>query len=198
MSVPLEEPDNPALIRDFEKEGLLVYMKDIRLDAEGRPLILFITSKGYTLGPENDPRTWRLARWTGESWEIHDITTSDNNYDMGSLYLEEDGSLKVIAPTETGPQPYNPGGEVAAWVSRDQGKTWIRERKLTQSSEYNHTYVRRPVNAHPDFQAFWADGHGRQPSPVRLYFSNARGEVFMLPPSMQEDHQKPLRMPGNR
>ena len=52
------------------------------------------------------------------------FTTSDNNYDHGSLYIEPDGTWRVIAPTEPGPQPYNPGGEMVMWTSRDRGQTW--------------------------------------------------------------------------
>lgn len=195
LELPLKRPDNPALVHDYAAEGLLVYLKDLALDADGHPRILFVTSKGYASGPENDPRTWRLARWDGERWSIHSITTSDNNYDMGSLYDERDGQhrrWRVIAPTEPGPQRFNPGGEVAVWVSDDDGCTWRRERRLTQDSPFNHTYVRRPVNAHPDFYALWADGHGREPSDSRLHFATRDGRVFRLPQVMQEEHEKPL------
>ena len=89
------------------------------------------------------------------------------------------------------PQKYNPGGEVATWTSRDGGVTWAREKRLTADSPFNHTYVRRPVNAHPGFYALWADGHGREPSPSRLYFCNRKGEVFQLPEKMAGDFQKP-------
>ena len=40
---------------------------------------------------------------------------------------------------------------------------------------------RRPVNAHDDFYAFWADGHGRQPSASSLYFCTKAGDVYRLP-----------------
>jgi len=195
LTVPLRDRTNPALVRDFESEGLLVYMKDIAFDSDGHPLILFITSRGYALGPENDPRTWRLARWTGRKWIISEITTSDNNYDMGPLHTEDGGVLRVLAPTEPGPQPHNPGGEIAMWLSRDGGQSWKKERQMTAKSEYNHTYVRRPVNAHPDFYGFWADGHGRKPSPSRLYFCNKAGDVFRLPESMKKNTQAPDRVP---
>ena len=194
LKLPLKAVENPARIHDFESEGLLVYMKDITFDAEGRPVILFLTSKGYESGPGNDPRTWRIARWTGAKWLLHDITKSDSNYDMGSLYAESNGSLRVIAPTEDGPQTHNPGGEVAMWISRDGGKTWQKEKQLTQSSPQNHTYVRRPVNAHPDFYALWADGHGRKPSESNLYFCNRAGDVFLLPRQMSEPYEKPKRV----
>ena len=194
LELPLTEIENPALIEDYDSQNLNVYMKDITFDAEDRPVILFLTSKGYAAGPENDPRIWRTARWTGEEWEIRDITRSNNNYDMGSLYIESDGSWRLIAPTEDGPQPYNPGGEIAMWLSEDRGTSWRMVRQLTQKSPYNHTYARRPENAHPDFYAFWADGHGRQESESRLYFSNQAGEVFQLPTQMDGAVAKPQRV----
>ena len=95
------------------------------------------------------------------------ITTSDNNYDMGELWLQADDDWRVIGPTADGPQAYNPGGEVVMWQSRDQGATWTEQRQLTHDSPKNHTYVRRVLNAHPDFIAIWADGHGRKPSDSR-------------------------------
>ncbi len=191
LTLPLTEADNPALVHDYEAERLLVYLKDIRLDHYGRPVILFLTSKGYESGPKNDPRTWTSARWTGEEWEIRPAMTSDNNYDMGSLYLEDDGTWRIIAPTEMGPQPYNTGGEIAMWVSNNQGKSWEKIRQLTKNSHYNHTYARRPVNAHPDFYAFWADGHARQPSESSLYFCDRQGNVRVLPREMKADFETP-------
>lgn len=77
------------------------------------------------------------------------------------------------------------------WTSPDQGHTWTRAAQLTRDSERNHTYVRRPVNAHPDFCGFWADGHARQPSISRLYFCNREGQVHMLPANMQSDYAVP-------
>jgi hypothetical protein len=153
--------------------------------------VLVIISKGYESGPKNDPRTWTTCRWTGKTWEILPAATSDSNYDMGSLYLEEDGTWRIIAPTETGPQPYNPGGEVAMWTSRDRGKTWNKVKQLTRNSERNHTYVRRPVNAHPGFYAIWADGHGRKPSASWLYFCDKEGTVRRLPREMKEEFEEP-------
>lgn len=197
LEVPVRQPQNPALVHEYEKEGLKVYLKDIRLDAARRPAILFITSKGYQSGPANNPRTWRLARFDGKSWAIHDITTSDNNYDMGSLFYDQVGGReewRVIAPTGKGPQAFNPGGEVQTHVSTDGGKTWRLEAQLTERSAYNHTYVRRPVQAHPDFYAIWADGHGRKPSGSRLYFATRDGKVFLLPPRMSGAQAAPLRI----
>mgnify|MGYP002682987269 FL=1 len=79
------------------------------------------------------------------------------------------------------------------WISKDQGRKWTKVRTLTGSSEFNHTYARRPVNAHPGFYAFWADGHGRQPSESRLYFSDKEGNVSVLPRKMNGPFEKPAR-----
>jgi hypothetical protein len=191
LTLPLTKPASPALVHDYQNEGLNVYLKDIRFDEQERPVILFITSKGYQSGPKNDPRTWTTARWTGAQWQIRPAFVSDNNYDMGSLYLEDDTTWRVIGPTETGPQPYNPGGEIAMWITKDSGLTWNRVKQLTNRSERNHTYARRPVNAHPDFYAIWADGHGRKPSQSSLYFCDRQGNVYVLPREMNEDFVKP-------
>jgi hypothetical protein len=188
VQFPLTTTNNSALIFDSRSRGLLVYLKDLNFDARGNPVILFLTSKGYESGPKNDPRTWQTARWTGSQWEFNPITTSDNNYDHGSLYIEADGTWRLIAPTEPGPQAYNPGGEMVMWTSADQGKTWKKLKQLTRNSPLNHTYARRPLNAHPDFYALWADGNPRQPSESHLYFTNQKGEhVWRLPPHIAGD-----------
>jgi len=193
LEVPLTRIESPALVHDYVAEGLNVYMKDINYDADDRPIILYLTSNGYEAGPANGPRTWTTARWTGRTWDIRPLTTSDSNYDMGSLYIEDDGTWRVIAPTGDGPQPGNPGGEMAMWVSRDLGSTWKKAAQLTSDSERNHTYARRPVNAHPEFYAFWADGHGREPSKSLLYFCSRDGDVYALPEEMKKESERPLR-----
>ena len=80
------------------------------------------------------------------------------------------------------------------WTSNDRGATWAKARQLTGDSPFNHTYVRHPVDAHDDFYAFWADGHGRQPSQSSLYFSNRAGDVFRLPRTMNEDFAEPEKV----
>ncbi len=184
VNLPFKSVNNAGLVHDYAALGLNVYLKDLRFDQQDRPVLLYITSQGYQSGPRNDPRTWMIARWTGDAWKLSNITTSDNNYDFGQLWLVADDDWRVIAPTATGPQPYNPGGELESWQSRDQGATWKRLGQLTAGSQQNHTYVRRPLNAQADFFALWADGHGRQPSQSSLYFANATGEIFRLPRKM--------------
>jgi len=192
LQIPLDEPQNAALGHDYEKELLDVYVKDVVFDSQNRPIVLYLTSLGNEAGPHNDPRTWRTARWTGREWEKRDVLVSDNNYDTGSLYIESDSMWRLIAPTQPGPQRYNTGGEVAIWISTDQGSSWKMVKQLTHKSQYNHTYCRRPDNAASDFYALWADGHGREPSPSRLYFTDREGTcVWRLPEKMQGQTARP-------
>jgi hypothetical protein len=57
----------------------------------------------------------------------------------------------------------------------------------------NHNYVRRPLDAHPDFYAFWADGDPDKLSPSRLFFANRTGDkVWLLPYDMKDTTAKPV------
>lgn len=190
VTLPLSDIANPALVRDYKAEKLLAYFKDLQFDA-GKPVVLYLTSKGYESGPANDPRTWHTARWTGKEWEYRDITTSDHNYDYGSLYIE-DGLWRIVGAMDPGPQVYGTGGEIVVWESPDQGATWKKTKTLTHDSALNHTYPRRPLNVQPDFYALWADGDARKPSESSLYFTNRAGDgVWKLPSTMTTDTAKP-------
>jgi len=192
VEVPLKAASNAAIVHDYESENLRIYLKDMNFDSEGRPVILFLTSPGAASGPRNDPRIWAVAHWSGKRWEAHEVTRSDNNYDTGCLHVEEDGTWRIIGPTEPGPQRYNAGGEMAVWTSIDKGMNWNMERQITRNSLYNHTYGRRPLNAHPEFYTLWVDGHAREFSPSRLYFCDQSGkQVQRLPIRMTADAQPP-------
>lgn len=195
LRVPLDTPRNPALVDDFQSRGLLVYLKDIQFDAAGRPVILYLTSRGYESGPKNDPRQLETARWTGSKWEIRPVVKTDHNYDYTSLYIEPGGVWRVIGTTLPGPQAYGTGGEVAMYISRDQGASW-QFKQITRNSRLNHNYPRRPLNAHPAFYAIWADGNAFEPSESSLYFTDREGTAaWRLPPLMKADLEKPQKLP---
>ncbi len=181
LTLPLAEIKNPALVVDYAAQGRLVYTCDLNFDAAGNPILLYVVSRDFRPGPGGGEREWTVAHWRGGKWNFSTVTTSDHNYDMGSLYVLKDEWL-VIAPTDVGPQKWGTGGDMVLWASRDEGRTWTRRQPVTQGSEFNHSYARRPVNARDPFFAFWADGNPDQPSPSRLYFSDSTGKnVFRLP-----------------
>jgi hypothetical protein len=192
IETPLTDVHCAALVRDFMVERRLVYMKDITFDAEGNPVILVVTANDYHPGPRGDPRTWTVVQWQGGRWEFREVTRSTHNYDMGSLYVEEDGFWRIIGPTEPGPQYHGTGGEMAMWLSENEGRTWTKVCDLTANSARNHAYARRPMNAHPDFYAFWADGNPDEISESHLYFTNKSGShVWRLPYNMDSDFAEP-------
>ncbi len=192
VSPPLDAFDNPALVYDYASENTLVYLKDIGFDAAGRPALLYITSRHHAPGPGGTPRMWMLARWNSSEWVFTEVAPAYHNYDMGSLYIEEDDDTwKIIAPTEPGPQYWGTGGEMAIWTSTNKGKTWQRQKQLTHNSPRNHAYARRPVLAHPDLYAFWADGNPDTLSSSFLHFTNKQGDrVWQLPYTMKRRYHK--------
>lgn len=192
IATPVTDVHSAPLLIDYQAQGLNVYIHDLNFDREGRPIILYLTSRGAAPGLQNGPYTWRTTQWTGTAWTTHDVTTSDHNYDTGNLYIESDGTWRIVGPTDPGPQPNGAGGEMVAWTSTDRGATWKRVRDLTHSSQYNHSYARRPDGATDPFFTFWADGDPRKPSPSHLYFANRAGDrVWQLPYDMTTETAMP-------
>lgn len=197
VATPLTTTANPALVRNYAAENRLVYLQDMAFDDAGRPAILYLTSSHHQPGPAGGPRTWEIAHWQGTHWAFRQVTTSTHNYDVGFLHIEAGGAWRVVGPTGTGPQPWGTGGEIALWESTDAGVTWTKTRDLTAGSTRNHGYVRHPVDAHPDFYAYWADGNADMLSRSYLYFASRDGRrVFRLPYDMQTDYAAPELMPS--
>jgi len=188
---------NPALVHNYQAEQRLVYLKDINWDASGNPILMYLTvanpsGTGFRSGPQPGERTIHIAHWNNSQWNIHDVLQTKHNYNHGELYVEPDGTWRIIGPFLDGPQVYGTGGEVGVWTSQNQGVSWELTKQLTENSLYNHTYVRQPVNAHEDFYAYWADGNAFAQSPSRLYFSTKGGDVFRMPTHFTEDFAAPV------
>ncbi|RMG73548.1 MAG: hypothetical protein D6722_03595, partial [Bacteroidetes bacterium] len=192
---PVTDRGHISLAYNSLQDDQRVYLKDLAFDEAGRPVILFLLANSYKPGPESGPRSWHTLAWDGQAWQRSaPIFISDHNYDHGSLYLEADGTWRIIAPGLPGPQPHATGGEMGMWVSHDRGQNWDLK-PLTTGSRFNHTYARRPLHAHPDFYALWADGHGTEPSSSRLYFTDRAGSaVWQLPAEMDSTHARPVRV----
>ena len=194
LSLPFTESDNAARVLDLKSQGRFMYTCDLNFDASGNPILLCVVSRAGLPGPAGDPREWTLLHWTGVEWERRVVAVSDHNYDMGSLSVEGD-EWRIIGPTETGPQRHGTGGEIALWVSPDAGRSWEKRRQVTAGSEFNHSYARRPLDAHPGFAAFWADGNPNEVSESRLYFTDRDGRVVRrLPYRIFNDETTPERL----
>ena len=197
LATPVTDVASPARIRDYSgnadpTDNALVYIHDVTADADGRPVILYLTAKHHQPGPKGEPRTWKVAHWLGAEWRFHKVTTSTHNYDTGSLYIEKNGTWKIIGPTGTGPQRWGAGGEIEVWTSANQGATWAKQRAVTADSPRNHSYARRPRNAHPEFFSYWADGNADTFSESHLHFTNQDGsKLWSLPYTMTDDFAAP-------
>ena len=193
LPTPLSDINSEALVKDYSSEEKLVYLNDLNFDEDGNPVILAVVSKGFQPGPAGNPREWTIIHWKDGKWNFHKVCESTHNYDMGSLYIDKN-HWQIIGPTESGPQLYGTGGEMAVWESKD-GAAWKKTAVLTSNSVRNHSYARRPVNAHPDFYSLWADGDADKLSESRLYFCNKKGDkVWTLPYDMTKDFEKPVRL----
>lgn len=189
-TLPLTTVATQERVQDYLSQGKNVYVKDLGFDAKGRPVCLYLTSNGHEPGPENEPYEWRISAWDGKKWRTTIITTSDHNYDMGSLFISGK-EWKVVAPTGNGPQLYGVGGELEIWTSSNAGKKWKREKRLTTNSQFNHAYVRRPLHAKAPFCFFWASGHPHEMSKSNLYFGDFEGNIWRLPYHMTADQASP-------
>lgn len=197
LAIPLSDVDSPARIMDYQSLGKNVYLKDINFDKKGNPICLYVISNGHEPGPENGPREWCITYWTGEKWDTTIICVSDHNYDMGSLYIQGN-TWQLIAPVIDGPQKWGTGGEIAFYGSGNGGKIWDMTEQVTSDSRYNHSYMRRPVDAKDPFFYFWADGDPDSLSISRLYFGDSKGRVWRLPYVMQSEYECPEKVKKNR
>ncbi|GAB5562371.1 MAG: BNR-4 repeat-containing protein [Synoicihabitans sp.] len=189
VSIPVEDLASPTRAENYAALGKNVYLKDMAFDASGHPICLYVTSGGHEPGPMNAPREFKITRWDGARWVTHSVAPTGHNYDMGSLYLEDD-RWTVIVPTGEGPQRHGTGGEIVRYSSADQGKNWQLEQRITRDSPRNHGYVRRPENAVDPFWYFWADGNPDTLSISRLYIGDSTGRYRALPVVMAESRMK--------
>lgn len=194
LKLPLRKPENPALISDLRAQGKRMYTCDLNFDRQGNPILLFVTSRAGEPGPKGNPREWTVLHWKDGGWRTHLITRSGHNYDMGSLYIQDDRWI-VIGPTGPKPQAHGTGGEMELWESRDEGETW-QKKTITQKSPLNHSYARRPSSSADPFFAFWADGNPDQKTKSRLYFTDSTGsKVWRLPYDLRGNSAVPKSVP---
>ena len=194
VEIPLVEKNNKALVKDYESEGRLVYISDLNFDRYGNPVVLVVLSRDFRPGPNSGPKEWIIISRKKQEWNFSKVCESDHNYDIGSLYIADD-VWRIIGPTEQGSQKYVTGGEISVWTSNDEGTTWHKTGNVTQNSQTNNSFVRRPQNAHKDFIALWADGDAVKISASHLYFTNEKCDrVWVLPYEMKRNFEKPVRI----
>jgi len=188
VKLPLQSANNQALAYDLGN-GWKFFLRDLQFDRMGNPIVLYILRHRRRIVTAPESRIWSTSRWIGREWEHTGTLYSDSDCDAGSMEVDR-LTWYVTIPSRPGPQPNASGGEIVRWRSEDQGRSWYPQR-LTHDSEFNHNWVRRPVNADPRFAWLWADGNPRSPSESRIWFSDEAGNVHVLPSIMNTETAKP-------
>ncbi|QDU72630.1 BNR-4 repeat-containing protein [Mucisphaera calidilacus] len=196
VQTPLTDTINPALVAEYASAGLNVYLKQTTFDTQGNPVLVYLTADDYSPGPDRFDRTLHTARWTGSTWDIRDVLTTDHNYDQGSMVITqaEDGSeiWSILGPYLDGSSPWRTGGDLGYWQSDDLGQTWQLSRQPLPDAATHHTYVRNVNKAQDAFAFLWADGDPDTFSTSHLYFANADAtRVYRMPLSMEHDFALP-------
>ncbi len=146
-----------------------VWLKDIQLDAQGRPFVLFIDSEVETYRG-----LWKVGRFDGAAWHFSTIAESDHMYDDGGLAILSDDDIRAYIPS-TPVQPSEDGGEIEEWQSTDGGATWENTKHVTTGSHYSHNNVKIALNHQlgpGDVRMFWSYGDSNSPpetDDVRLH-----------------------------
>lgn len=179
ISLPISKHDNSILIKDYEKEGKIVYIMDMEYDDEANPVIIYNVSSNPFPDDNASSSSLMVSFYKNNEWNTRFITTSDHNYNMGTLKIT-DQKWTIIAPTTPGPQKNAAGGELELWASYDKGYSWKQERRLTTNSINNHNYVKKVENTRNEFGYIWADGNAITPSDSRLYYTDGNGLTIQL------------------
>ena len=153
-TLPIDEASAEKLY-DSGRHG--VWLKDIQVGPDGRPLVLFIDSETQTFDAK-----WKLARPGEAGWRISDVAVSDHMYDDGALVVAGADDYRFYGPTGVS-QPHEDGGEIEEWRSGDEGATWKRARALTAGSKWSHNNVKTVFGGAPDFRIMWSYGDSTSP-----------------------------------
>lgn len=146
----------------FDSAAHGVWLKDIQLDSQGMPCLLFVDGNVRTY-----QCMWKTALLSPDGWVVSDVAKSDHMYDAGALVLLSDGDFRVWGPTAAS-QPYEDGGEIEEFQSTDHGGTWAKIKPLTAGSRYSHNQVKTVFNHQKgDFRALWSYGDSNYPPATR-------------------------------
>jgi hypothetical protein len=163
------------LVYDGEATGVRAWIWDVASEADGHPVIV------YTRLPEEDDHRLHYARWAGEHWVDHEITSAggwfpqtpqdviepEPHYSGGVVLDHEDPSVVYLS------RPVDGVFEIERWQTADGGVTW-ESVPLTSGS------------AHDNVRPFVVRGHG-QASPTVLWMENRHYRHYL-------DYETAIRM----
>ena len=195
LELPINAADNPSLVHDYVADDLLVYLKDITVDGDNNPVVLYLVSPQSEAGPPERPRTLMTAHYRPDKgWATREVTTTDHNYDHGSIWVDGH-TWWVLAPTGAGAFPHYAGGTGELWKSNDGGASWAKERTLAAEPEAHQNYFRKVEGAKAPFAAIWSSGDPRARSEGTLQFlADREGPALVLPRELTAASVKPVAL----
>ncbi|MHC4403067.1 MAG: BNR-4 repeat-containing protein [Planctomycetota bacterium] len=137
--VPFDHTEGD-LLWDHEATGDRAWVWDIALDAEDKPVVVFVMFPD----PDDDHR-YQYARWDGKRWNVHEITRSAGGFTLpladgtrtspsyaGGITLSHSDPSTVYVSAKR-------GGvfEIEKWTTADQGETWTSEAVTSGSTKNN-------------------------------------------------------------
>jgi PKD repeat protein len=123
-------------------DGDLVYdgvepawVHDVAADSAGRPVIVLASF------PSASDHRYRYARWTGASWEVHELIPAGGSfredggspYYSGGLTLDHEDPSRVYLSRQLGPGSWR----VEAWTTADGGASWTSQEISSGVAERN-------------------------------------------------------------
>lgn len=157
--LPLK-PSDGEVIFDSTAEGVSAWIWDTAVDSDGRPVIVYVV-----FAAEDDHR-YRYARWDGESWSDHEITSAGGWFPTvrrgaqrfttlysGGITLDHADPSVVYLSREV-------GGvfEIERWATPDGGASWT-SRAITANSVKNNVRPFVPRGSAPDGpEVIWMHG----------------------------------------
>ena len=152
----LDDPIAPA-------EGDLVYdrreqawVHDVAADGSGRPVIVFASF------PSATDHRYRYARWTGSSWDVHQITPAGGSfredggspYYSGGLTLDHEDPSRVYLSRQIGPGTW----QVETWTTPDGGASWSSQVVASSGKNVRPVSPRGMSAAGGEMSVVWMNG----------------------------------------
>jgi PKD repeat protein len=124
---PLGEPIHPSEGDTVFNPAVRTWVHDVAADADGNPVIVFASFPS-----ETDHRYW-YARWTGTTWERHEMTAAGGSfredggspYYSGGLTLDHEDPSRVYLSRQVGTDPAS--WRIETWETGDGGASWTSD-----------------------------------------------------------------------
>jgi len=126
---------------------------DIALDSDGKPCIAFATFVS------DEDHRYNYARWTGDAWETHEITTAggclyaqEPQYSGGISIDKDDTSIVYLSKVVSSQW------EIQKYRTTDGGESWEAVANITFNSPKKNIRPAAIRNRSPSFPVFWMYG----------------------------------------